>query len=106
MARVKEGFKQVMSYGGTGYWYIDLSHKAAGKTGTAQSFLDTNGDKVIDTQTITNTFSAYAPYDNPTVVFTVISPDVALDDGSSSNNSSVNARISKKVSEKYFEIYK
>ena len=106
MARVKEGFKQVMSYGGTGYWYIDLSHKAAGKTGTAQSFLDTNGDKVIDTQTITNTFSAYAPYDNPTVVFTVISPDVALDDGSSTNNSSVNARISKKVSQKYFEIYK
>lgn len=103
--RVKEGFRQVLDYGGTGSGYIDYDRMAAGKTGTAQSFLDTDGDGVIDTATTTATFSAYAPYDNPEVVFTVISPDVSKDEVSYNDMSKVNMRISKKVSEKYFEIY-
>lgn len=103
--RVKEGFRQVLNYGGTGSGYIDFSHNPAGKTGTAQSFLDTNGDGVIDTATTTATFSGYAPYDNPEVVFTVISPDVALESTSYIDMSHINKRISQKVSQKYFEIY-
>lgn len=105
LSRVKEGFRQVLDYGGTGSGYIDYDRMAAGKTGTAQSFLDTDGDGVIDTATTTATFSAYAPYDNPEVVFTVISPDVSKDEVSYNDMSKVNMRISKKVSEKYFEIY-
>ncbi len=103
--RVKEGFRQVLDYGGTGSGYIDYSHNPAGKTGTAQSFLDTNGDGVIDTATTTATFSGYAPYDNPSVVFTVISPDIAPDYVTYNDMSRINRRISQKVSEKYFEIY-
>lgn len=103
--RVKEGFKQVLDPGGTGSGYVDYSHNPAGKTGTAQSFLDTDGDGVIDTATTTATFSAYAPYDNPEVVFTVISPDVAPEEVPYNSMSRVNTRISQKVSEKYFEIY-
>lgn len=103
--RVKEGFKQVLAPGGTGSGYVDYSHNPAGKTGTAQSFLDTNGDGVIDTATTTATFSAYAPYENPEVVFTVISPDVAPEEVPYNGMSRVNTRISQKVSKKYFEIY-
>ena len=102
--RVKEGFREVMN-GGTGAGYVDYSYKAAGKTGTAQSFLDTDGDGKIATATTTATFSAYAPYDNPEVVFTVISPDVAPEEVSYDAMSRVNMRISQKVSKKYFEIY-
>ena len=102
--RVKEGFRAVMN-GGTGAGYIDYAYNAAGKTGTAQSFLDTDGDGIIDTATTTATFSAYAPYDNPEVVFTVISPDVAPEEVSYDAMSRVNMRISQKVSKKYFEIY-
>ena len=105
LERVKEGFKQVTAPGGTGSGYIDYSYNPAGKTGTAQSFLDTDGDGIIDTATTTATFAAYAPYDNPEVVFTVISPDVAPEEVSYSNMSRVNTRISQKVSKKYFEIY-
>lgn len=105
LERVKEGFKQVTAPGGTGSGYIDYSHNPAGKTGTAQSFLDTDGDGIIDTATTTATFAAYAPYDNPEVVFTVISPDVVPEEVSYSNMSRVNTRISQKVSKKYFEIY-
>ncbi len=103
--RVKEGFIQVLAPGGTGSGYIDYSRKAAGKTGTAQSFLDTDGNGVIDTATTTATFSAYLPYDNPEVVFTVISPDVSPEEVLYNDMSHVNMRISQKVSQKYFEIY-
>lgn len=105
LQRVKEGFKEVMN-GGTGAGYIDYGYNPAGKTGTAQSFLDTDGDGKIDTATTTATFSAYAPYDNPEVVFTVISPDVAPEEVSYEAMSHVNMRISQKVSKKYFEIYR
>ena len=106
LERVKEGFKQVLSPGGTGSGYIDYENKPAGKTGTAQSFLDTDEDGTIDTATTTTTFSAYAPYDNPEVVFTIISPDVASEETSYNDMSKVNKRISQKVSKKYFEIYR
>ena len=104
--RVKAGFKEVLNYGGTGFGYINLEYKPAGKTGTAQSFLDTDGDSKIDTATTTATFSGYAPSDNPEVVFTVISPDVAPEDVPYVLTSKINMRISQKVSKKYFEIYK
>lgn len=103
--RVKEGFREVMLPGGTGYGHIDESANAAGKTGTSQSFLDTDGDGKIDTETTSTTFAAYAPYDNPEVVFTVISPDVSPEWVGYNQMSKVNTRISQKVSQKYFEIY-
>lgn len=105
MNRVKEGLREVMLPGGTGYGYIDPSRNPAGKTGTAQSFLDTDGDGKIDIGTTTTTFSAYAPYDDPEVVFTVISPDVGTENVEYNYMSKVNTRLTQKVSQKYFEIY-
>ena len=102
--RVKQGFKEVLDYGGTGSGYIDRSYSPAGKTGTSQSFVDTDGDGVIDTETISATFAGYAPYDNPNVVFVAVSPDIAIAD--SYYQSSVNKRISNQISKKYFELYK
>ena len=49
---IKEGFKSVLSYGGTGAGYIDLKYNPAGKTGTSQSFIDTNFDGKIDKEKI------------------------------------------------------
>lgn len=106
MDRVHEGFKQVLGPGGTGNNYIDASHNPAGKTGTSQSFIDTDGDGKIDTETITTNFVGYAPFDNPTVSFAIISPDVAVADAQENQISKVNKRITQKVSQKYFEIYK
>ena len=106
MDRVQEGFKLVLGSGGTGSGYIDYNYKPAGKTGTAQSFLDTDKDGTIDTATTTATFAAYAPYDNPEVVFTIISPDIAPEDVTYNDMSKVNRRITQKVSKKYFEIYR
>lgn len=101
--RVKLGFQRVLD-SGTGLGYIDLSYKPAGKTGTSESFIDTDSDGVVDTETITTTFVAYAPYDNPQVSFTVISPDVYYDESGSTYQSNVTKRIVNRVSQKYFEL--
>ncbi len=103
--RVKLGFQRVLD-SGTGIGYIDLGYKPAGKTGTSESFIDTDNDGVVDTETITTTFVAYAPYDNPRVSFTVISPDVYYSESGSTYQSSVNKRIVNRVSKKYFDFYK
>ena len=103
--RVKQGFRAVMEYGGTGFGYIDLDYNPAGKTGTSQSFIDTNNDGIVDTETITNTFAAFVPYDNPKYTFTVISPDTYHYGNNSEYQSYVNKHISQEVSKKFFEIY-
>lgn len=105
MDRVRTGLREVMTRG-TGYSYVDSSFNAAGKTGTSESFIDTNSDGIVDTETTTNTFGAYAPFDNPTVSFVVVSPDVGYFVNNSERKISINQQISYLVSKKYFEIYK
>lgn len=105
LERVKMGFIEVMKYGGTGSGYMNLDYYPAGKTGTSQSFIDTDGDGVIDKETITNTFVGFAPADNPKVAFTVISPNVYHYDNGSDYQSYVNRRISKRVTDAYFALY-
>lgn len=104
--RVQTGFKQVLESGGTGYYYIDPKYNPAGKTGTSQSFVDSDLDGIIDKETISNAFVGYAPYDNPKVTFTIISPDIYYKSSQSSYQSNVNTRITQQVSKKFFEIYK
>ncbi len=103
--RTKEGLKLVFSKG-TGYGYIDSKYKPAGKTGTSQSFIDTDNDGLIDTETLSTTLVAYAPYDDPKVTFTIITPNVSPGDATYEQMSKVNKRITQKISKKYFEIYK
>jgi cell division protein FtsI/penicillin-binding protein 2 len=105
LKRVQQGFKEVLKYGGTGSGYIDLKYKPAGKTGTSQSFVDTNNDGKIDKETITTTFVSYAPYDNPRVTFTVVSPDISNYDHNSSYQSNINSRLMRRISKLYFDKY-
>lgn len=102
--RIQEGFHAVMSALGSGY--MGSYTNSAGKTGTSQSFLDTDNDGVIDTETVTQTFGGYAPYDNPKMSMVVISPDISHASNGSNYNSNVNKRISSQVANKYFELYK
>ncbi len=104
--RVKEGFHAVTtaSYG-LGRNYIDASHDPSGKTGTSQSFKDTDGDGVIDTPTVSTAFIGYAPTTNPKMSITVTSPDSTIENGSSNYSTLVTRRISKRVSDVYFSLY-
>lgn len=106
MKRVKEGFIAVLnSQGGYGVGYMDKNMKPAGKTGTSQSFIDTNNDDVIDTETITSSFIGYAPYDNPKMSIIVTSPDSSHPNSSTNFASLVTYRITREVTSKYTEMY-
>ena len=105
MNRVKEGFHAVMHmYGGYGRNYIDKSYDAAGKTGTSQSFIDTNNDGVIDTETITSSFVGYVPSKNPKYSIMVTSPNSSYQT-SNEFMSMVTLRITKEVTKKYYEMF-
>ena len=78
---------------------------SAGKTGTSQSFIDTNNDGKVDTETITTSFIGYAPYDDPVMSITVTSPDLVNPKSKSSSRSYVNHRLTRLISEKFFEMY-
>ena len=106
MNRVKEGFKAVTnSPGGYGVGYMESWMKPAGKTGTSQSFIDTDGNGVIDTETITSSFIGYAPYDNPKMSIVVTSPNSSHPNTSVNYNSLVTYRLTQAISKKYGELY-
>ncbi|MEG0995171.1 MAG: penicillin-binding transpeptidase domain-containing protein, partial [Bacilli bacterium] len=101
--RVKEGFYAVTHANyGIGHNYIDNKYDGAGKTGTSQSFIDTNNDGVIDKETITTAFVGYAPKDNPKISIVVVSPSINNPHGYSESVSQVTKRISYQVTESYF----
>ena len=102
--RIKEGFKMVLEYGGTGSGYINLNYKPAGKTGTSQTFIDTNNDGLIDKETISTTFVGYFPYDDPKISITVISPDVSTYTNTE-YISFITKRIVTEVADAYFKRY-
>ena len=106
MARVKEGFIAVLnSPGGYGVGYMSTNMRPAGKTGTSQSFIDTNNDGRIDTETITSSFIGYAPYDNPKMSIVVTSPDSSHPNSNTNYASLVTYRITQQVTNKYMEMY-
>lgn len=106
MKRVQDGFYAVMhSNGGYGVGYIDPKYDAAGKTGTSQSFIDTNNDGVIDTETITSSYIGYVPFNNPKMSIIVTSPDSSHPNSSNEYASYVTLRITKAITNKFFEMY-
>ena len=99
--RIKLGFESVMKT--LGYGYMGNVDSPAGKTGTAESFYDSDGDGKIDVETLNKGFIGYAPSYNPKFSLVVLSPNVR----NGSNNgyiSPVNNKISSRVSNKVFEI--
>ena len=72
--RVREGLKAVTTYG-SGKHYVNIS--AAGKTGTSESFYDSNHDGKIDTETISTNFVMYTPINNPKYAISINSPNIS-----------------------------
>ena len=102
--RVKEGFYAVAhaSYG-IGHNYINDLYDGAGKTGTSQSFIDTNGDGVIDQETVSTAFVGYAPSNDPKISIVVVSPDINNPHGRTDSVSQVTKRITNRVTQSYFD---
>ena len=99
--RVRLGFNTVVT-SGLGYGYMGYYTNSGGKTGTSESFIDTDGNGVVDTETITSSFVGYSPSDNPRMSIVVVSPDISYPGAS---QSAVTKRITSKMTNKYFELY-
>ncbi|MEH7386581.1 penicillin-binding protein 2 [Bacillus sp. JJ1521] len=93
--RVQQGFKLVYqgSRGTARGSFARKPYNAAGKTGTAQSFI--NGVEAVN-----STLVGYAPFDNPEVAFAVVIPYAYY--GKSSNN--MNLTVGAAILDKYFEL--
>ena len=104
LKRVQKGLKAVMDYG-LGKNFMGDSPSPAGKTGTSESFLDTDGDGKIDTETLSNAFVGYAPSNKPVMSIVATYPNLVNPNGKSSSRSYANIRITKMISNKFFELY-
>ena len=101
--RVRQGFKMVMS-SGTGIGYMDKAPSPSGKTGTSESFIDLDGDGVIDAESISNNFVGYAPSNNPVMALTASFPDIQ-NPNSGSYKSYANQIIVQRATEIFFNLY-
>lgn len=100
--RIREAFRAVMT-GGTGSGYINFKYKPAGKTGTSESFIDTNNDGNIDTKTNSKNFIGYAPYNDPEITIAVLSPNISYPKNKSTYLYNVTYQIVKKATNTYFQ---
>ena len=100
ISRIREGFNRVMD--STGYDYMGDVPYPSGKTGSAETFKDTDEDGDIDTETLSKGFVGYAPIDNPRFSMVVLSPNVKKGHNND-YTSPVNYKISKRVASKVFE---
>ena len=78
--QIHKGFYEVMN-NGTGLGFMNRKLSPAGKTGTSESFIDTNNDGKIDTKTLTLTMAGFFPYDDPKVSLIVICPNTSHNNG-------------------------
>ncbi len=78
--QIHKGFYEVMN-NGTGLGFMNRKLSPAGKTGTSESFIDTNNDSKIDTKTLTLTMAGFFPYDDPKVSLIVVCPNTSHNNG-------------------------
>ena len=78
--QIHKGFYEVMN-NGTGLGFMNKNLSPAGKTGTSESFIDTNNDGKIDTKTLTLTMAGFFPYDDPKVSLIVVCPNTSHNNG-------------------------
>ncbi len=104
LKRVQEGFVSVMK-DGFGKGVMGIIPNPAGKTGTSETFIDTDKDGKIDTETTSNAFVGYAPSDNPKMTITVTSPDVEDVNTNINHRTYMNRIIARKISNKFFEMF-
>lgn len=99
--RVRQGLKEVITRG-TGKSYVNI--ESSGKTGTSESFYDSNNDGKIDKETISTNFVMYAPSSNPKFAISINSPNIGT--VNSSYRYSINQHVIKKITNNIYKYIK
>ena len=99
--RVRQGLREVIKRG-TGKSYVNID--ASGKTGTSESFYDSNFDGKIDKETISTNFVMYAPSNNPKFSISINSPNIGLP--TTSYRYPINQNVIKKITNNIYKYVK
>ena len=103
--QIHKGFYEVMN-NGTGLGFMNRNLSPAGKTGTSESFIDTNNDGKIDTKTLTLTMAGFFPYDDPKVSLIVVCPNTSHNNGKNKDYIYyLTSRISRRITGIFNEHY-
>lgn len=100
--RLKEAMNMA-TINGTCRNYIDKSYKPAGKTGTSETFIDTDGDNIMDTKTTSLAFVGFAPYDLPKYSIVVLTPNIYVEKDYEYPKLYITRYISKEITNFLFE---
>ncbi|MEG0794214.1 MAG: penicillin-binding protein 2 [Bacilli bacterium] len=102
LERIREGMHKSVTKG-VATNYINKTLSPVGKTGTSESFFDSNNDGIVDTSTITSTFAGYFPKESPKYSIVVISPNISHTKGKTDYTFLVARRISMAITDFLFE---
>lgn len=103
MKSVQKGLEAVMKYG-TGKNYNSTKVQAAGKTGTSETFVDSDNDGIMDTLTTSTSFITYAPIDTKEYSIVIISPNIAKrKENTKTYKYALNLKLNRKIMELLFE---
>ena len=102
--RVRLGFNEVMKTG-LGRNYMGDIDNPSGKTGTSESFYDSNNDGVIDTPTVSNAFVGYYPSDNPKMSIAITFPNIMRINGDDEERSYANKKITRRIMKAFNRLY-
>lgn len=96
LTRINKGFEEVFRIG-TAKNHANKLLFPAGKTGTSESFLDSNYDGKIDIETTTTSVAMYFPSNNPQYSLIIISPHLSYNNDGQSYVSNINKRLTKEI---------
>ncbi len=101
--RVKKALNLVIKEG-TGRNYIDLKYNPSGKTGTSETFVDSNLDGKFETESISTAFVAYFPTDNPEYAISISSPNISYINNKSSYIYPFNKIVIRKITDNLYSV--
>lgn len=98
MDRVKLGLKEVLK-SGTGKGAVSLELNPAGKTGTSESFYDSDGNGTAETKTISTSLAIYYPMEEPKYSLAIIAPNISHNYGKKDYAYGITKHISSKYTD-------
>ena len=104
--KYKERLREAMhlaTTSGTARNYINAKYSPAGKTGTSETFIDTNNDGVMDTKTTSIAFVGFAPFDKPKYSIVVMAPNIYVTRDYNYSKVYITRYISKDITNFLFE---
>lgn len=100
--RLKDAIK-LATTSGTAHNYINKKYNPGGKTGTSETFIDTDNDGIMDTKTTSINFVGLAPVDKPEFSIIVIIPNIYVKKDFEYSKVYITRPIVNEVSNFYFE---